>query len=64
MSLFSDNNLKEGAVDIIGKDDINALFPFHICFDRSLRVIRCGSSLLKIEPLLKKGAQLSDFFFH
>jgi len=36
------------------------LFPFHVAFDRDLRLIQCGRSLLRLDPMLVAGSALAS----
>ncbi len=62
MDKTSETSLLKAPQEFSEGDDLNSLFPFHLSFDEFLRVLRCGTSLLKIEPNLVPGASLLDFF--
>ena len=62
MDKTSETSLLKAPQEFNESDDLNLLFPFHLAFDESLRVLRCGPSLLKIEPNLVPGSSLQDFF--
>ena len=57
-----DNAETSDSVINLGWLELETLFPFSVSFDCSLRVQFCGKSLLKIEPELRPGAYLPDFF--
>ena len=43
-------------------DQVARLFPFHLVFDRDLRLVQLGTSFVRLMPRLKAGHLIADYF--